>query len=49
MVMVMIGYSACLSCNSFQNEGLEEKLQKIGPIIAKIVRRDLAEDCKVHT
>ncbi len=40
---------AFISTVSIQNKGLEEKLQEIGPVIAKIVRTDLAKNCKAHT
>lgn len=40
---------AFISTVSIQNEGLEEKLQEIGPEIAKIVRKDLAKHCQAHT
>ena len=39
---------AFISPVSIQNEGLEEKLQEIGPKIAKIVRKDLANHCQAH-
>ena len=38
---------AFISTVTIQNEGLEEKLQEIGPIIATIVRKELAKHCQV--
>ena len=39
---------AFISTVTIQNEGLEEKLQEIGPEIVKIVQKDLAKHCQVH-